>query len=291
MKKYHTVLVLLIGIGFNVHALSGEYYGSMNPYVVKDKFGGALASYVFSGDTYNLVAGIRGTIAESEIPEQYVNDGTYEENGKYELVSSGKLNFIVFTSSSRFTYKKRLGILVNERRLFLCEGDRFFFHPDEDLRWEGSMPAVTQVSVSSYLKEGQTGYSGQNFIRNKNLVLVPWVEGVAGNGEREWILLQIHKKQFPTKYLVFVNGYVNFGKPKLYTDNSRIKRLRIECTSAGLNYSFDLSDTPELQTVKLPLEINLDNAQVRLTIEDVYPGDKFQDTCLGFVFPLGDLPE
>lgn len=49
-----------------------------------------------------------------------------------------------------------------------------------------------------------------------------WVEGVNGNGIGEKINFETNGE-----VLYFFNGYVSFSKPWLYTDNGRVKKIKI----------------------------------------------------------------
>jgi hypothetical protein len=102
-----------------------------------------------------------------------------------------------------------------------------------------------------------------------------WVEGAAGNGENEWLMFS---SDTPVKIhsLIINNGY---GKTEdLYFKNSRIKTMRLEF-SDGTTHAFELPDNYyELFYYELPNEVL--TSSVKCIIESVYPGNKYQDTCL-----------
>ena len=70
------------------------------------------------------------------------------------------------------------------------------------------------------MTEGKKTYCASNLA---NLELnSPWGEGVNGNGIGEKISFETNGE-----VLYFFNGYVSFSKPWLYTDNGRVKKIKI----------------------------------------------------------------
>ena len=130
----------------------------------------------------------------------------------------------------------------------------------------------TNISASSELVENGYVYSAKN-LGNFNLT-EPWVEGVAGNGEGEYIILSGN-----CTYIYLFNGYVSYSKPYLYERNSRIKKIKITATTkkSTQEFFFDLQDTPNPQKLNLGKRFTDD---IKLEIKEVYPGNKYEDTCL-----------
>jgi hypothetical protein len=130
------------------------------------------------------------------------------------------------------------------------------------------------INASSFLSEGNVNYVPENMNSSSGL---PWVEGVNGHGINEKILI---KKNMLTTIYVSI-GFVSFHMPELYKENSRPRKIKI---TAGNSFSFyfDLKDTPNYQTIKLPKPLSKDDV---LTIEivDVYSGSKYTDTCINAI--------
>jgi hypothetical protein len=103
----------------------------------------------------------------------------------------------------------------------------------------------------------------------------PWVEGVPGQGIGE----TIEVKAPLAHLLVISNGYVSYDKPYLYAYNSRLKKIRIDDLTNGRVYHFTLADTPCPQHIRLPEH----SIYVRITIEEVYAGTRWEDTCVNFI--------
>jgi hypothetical protein len=130
------------------------------------------------------------------------------------------------------------------------------------------------VNASSFLTEGNVKYVPENMNNSSGL---PWAEGTEGTGIHETIIIK--ENMLTTLYISI--GFVSFKKPELYKENARPRKIKI---TAGNTFSFyfDLKDTPNYQTVKLPRSLSKDDT---LTIEiiDVYSGDKYTDTCINAI--------
>ena len=148
------------------------------------------------------------------------------------------------------------------------------------------------ITASSYLKDKRHEYKPENvkytmytgdcsmwgFTEN----VVPWVEGKAGYGIGEWIeydiseLLKIDKNLINKNAKLYIlNGYVNPKLPYLYKENSRVKKatLIIDDTTE-IEIEFD--DIVEFKCIELGRPFT----KVKIVIDDVYKGTKYDDTCI-----------
>lgn len=296
MKKYFTVLYVIC-YSFILFAfdITGHYYGVVNP-IVSDEFMfvSSVSDYRFEGNRYYLGMDVpKGSKAESEIPKKnLVEYGTfYNEEGVYSILElENNIKVITFQSDSDFTYKKRLGILYNERRLFLYDNDIIFFEPGENYSWDGFMPEVVGVRCSSFLIEKNVKYDGTTYNRRVDGKLRPWVENLPGEGIGEWIELNIENGSEPFSTFIISNGYISFSNPNLFNLNSRVKKMRIVSEQNKLDITIDLQDTTELQSINLPVQISEEKSVFRFIILETYPGDKWSDTCLNLILPIGRDP-
>ena len=134
-----------------------------------------------------------------------------------------------------------------------------------------------EYNVSSALNEGNYTYSGSNLLQYNDGV--PWVEAVAGDGHGQEITLSWDEK---VSGLIVGNGFYDRNRKELFLKNNRVKTLKIE--------SFD---PPFVKFVVLkdhyyPQIILFDKSatDVKLTIVDVYKGEKYNDTCINFISGL-----
>jgi hypothetical protein len=79
-------------------------------------------------------------------------------------------------------------------------------------------------------------------------------------------------------------GFVSYDRPELYELNGRPKRLRVVSEATGEETYVDLEDTPNLQPIEVPGDWeSAGDGGIRLIIEDVYPGTRWDDTCVNFI--------
>ena len=147
---------------------------------------------------------------------------------------------------------------------------------------------VKSISASSFLKEKQYGqdisYAPINLFRAFevgcrchpywwNYSHVPWVEGVKGYGINESISIEFNS---PVYGFSILNGYADIKNMKLFKENSRVKKLKVEDLTNKLEYTMDFEDKVYFNY----LELSKPSKSIRLTILDVYKGTKYQDTCI-----------
>ncbi|MBP5441918.1 MAG: hypothetical protein IKI40_04500 [Treponema sp.] len=78
-----------------------------------------------------------------------------------------------------------------------------------------------------------------------------------------------------------MNGFISYERPFLYKQNGRIKKIRVTGTRSGNEKVLDVLDTPHPQSVDISFITEPED--VRITIEEVYPGTKYDDTCIHFM--------
>ena len=111
-----------------------------------------------------------------------------------------------------------------------------------------------------------------------------WAEGVAGNGEGEWLELNATVPVL-LDTLEITNGLA--ASETLFRANNRIKKLDLSVNGAP-PVSVQLPDQMDPFEIKLPESKDLVRT-VRLTIREVYPGTKYQDTCVTRIRLLRNL--
>jgi len=112
-----------------------------------------------------------------------------------------------------------------------------------------------------------------------NIYALPWVEGVEGPGIGEWVQVE---PTSPKTVFYILNGFVDPYRPHLYKMNSRVKDgLAIGITSTGktIEQSVHFEDFAYFKTVIFPEPV----VTMRLVIQSVYPGSKWQDTAISAI--------
>lgn len=99
-----------------------------------------------------------------------------------------------------------------------------------------------------------------------------WVENAGDHGVGEWVLLETDPTRIVTGVRI-INGY---AKAKAFAPNSRVSQALLEL-SDGTRVNVTLGDDQAPQTFSLgPTRTYF----IKLTILGVYPGNKYQDTCI-----------
>jgi hypothetical protein len=136
------------------------------------------------------------------------------------------------------------------------------------------------VSSSSHLRTDRWGQY-QAWMAVDGRASSAWVEGVRGSGVGEWIMLT-----FPgTVEIHSVSLDVGYdSSASLFSKNNRIKRATL-VFSNGDTLELGFADRRGTQTIPLVRAPgpNIQTAFVKIVIEEVYPGWKYDDTCLAEV--------
>ena len=147
---------------------------------------------------------------------------------------------------------------------------------------------VKSISASSSFKEKQYGqdivYAPINLFRAFevgcrchpywwNNAHIPWVEGAKGNGISETISIEFNN---PVYGFSILNGYADVQNMKLFKENSRVKKLKVEDLTNKLEYTMSFEDKVYFNYIELSKPSN----SIKLTILEVYEGTKYQDTCI-----------
>ena len=154
---------------------------------------------------------------------------------------------------------------------------------------------VKKVTASSFLSETNNNhvfqYNGYNiekyiiwneFLHQINPYCFPWVENAAGGGIGEWIELELDS---PQNTMYVLNGFVDGTRPHLYKMNSRMQTALVEGTTVRrkkISQTVRFEDFVYFRTIVFAEPVE----RIRITIQSVYEGDKWQDTAISAImFP------
>ena len=218
-------------------------------------------------------------------------------NGSYTVVEEEGIKFIQILWNDNTTDKYLIiGSINNDKtfnNIYLYNKNGYpFFSAGITLSEWGPYNVRLKVdtkilSASSTLREGNIVYSTNNLDER---IGMSWVEGVKGQGIGEKIIFS--GKNTDINSPVFFNslyisiGFVSMDKPYLYKQNSRPKKIRVSYEGEDPEIT-ELADTPNLQAINCygwwsRDPNNRGNIEKELWIEilEVYPGTKFEDTCI-----------
>ena len=211
-----------------------------------------------------------------------IKDQEINLTGIYNIENNNNINFLNIEWNNNQSEKYL--VLYNNN---LC----FLYKNNENMHFRGfritnAMPGEfcasvdrnhIQIESSSHLTENGVIYSTGNL---NEILDICWAEGVPGYGINETLF--INTESYPGVSSIHISiGYVSYDRTYLYNENSRPKRIELTVDN---KYSIiiDLDDTPNFQTVTLPETLNR-NEILKLRIIEVYPGTKYEDTCINMI--------
>jgi hypothetical protein len=147
-----------------------------------------------------------------------------------------------------------------------------------------NLSPFAEMSASSVLPSDRWGtYHAWSAI--DGLLSTPWTEGADGPGVGEWIMLE-----FPGAVEIHSIGMAvgydrdeddRLRSPEVFAANNRLKRATL-IFSDGEQVELTFSDTRGVQVVPLVRAPgpNIETTFVKVVIKEVYPGSRYDDTCL-----------
>jgi hypothetical protein len=203
-------------------------------------------------------------------------NGTH--NGTYRVIEEDGINYLIISWADNSTDKYLIiGRISNgyfyDFNLYNKDGIPSFstgtIPSTEYITFFPTIISTEYITASSQLREGNTVYSTANMDER---IGVCWaVRG--GVGEK----ITIQSKSCPGGSLYISTGFISIEKPYLYRENSRPKKIRV--SHEGENPKIiNLADTYHVQSI----DFQVWEKDVWIEILEVYPGTKYNDTCINF---------
>jgi LysM repeat protein len=140
-----------------------------------------------------------------------------------------------------------------------------------------NLTSLASVSASSHLPTDRWGQY-QSWMAVDGALGTAWAEGVAGAGVGEWIELRF-PETIEVYSIILDTGYDK--NADVFYKNNRIKRVTI-IFSDGEHFELIFADRrgmQEMPLVRAPGP-NIETTSIKIIIEEVFPGWKYDDTCL-----------
>jgi hypothetical protein len=162
--------------------------------------------------------------------------------------------------------------------------------PDFNIELQFPMPVISSITASSTLESTYNSYITDNLLDNNKDTA--WVEGVDGDGIGEYLDIRITNSggdytMRAVDKIGIINGYTkNYST---FTQNNRIKKAKVEVIDKNYEtheYFIYLEDNQSTQFIEFDKPI-LTN-KIKLTIQEVYKGTKYNDTCLSEIIVFTD---
>lgn len=225
------------------------------------------------------------------------------------LAVEGNGNYITKLNRNQMYVDKDgfLKLKLNNKELLIIEGKRLtqdfsqfendgkndYDLEENDIPFRG-MNLVEKIESTSSFSEKLNGktvnYTPDNLLKcftaggckchpyAWNYKHIPWVEGAEGNGIGESVTITFTKEISGVSIL---NGFTDIANLKLYKENPRVKTLLVEDLTNGTSKTVSFEDYVYFNFIQFEQPVK----KVRLTIEEVYEGTKYSDTCISAVIP------
>lgn len=141
---------------------------------------------------------------------------------------------------------------------------------------------VKTVSASSTYTGDRGDHSARNLIDGN--VKTNWTEGAKWNGLGQSVTFELRGPYHLEGMKIWAGNHVD---EKRYNDNARPKEITLSF-SDGSSLEFELKDAMVCQTLYFDIPVITDS--IKLTIESVYPGGKYEDTVISEVELMANLP-
>lgn len=206
---------------------------------------------------------------------EYVVEKTLTEEMNF-LPAKEEVEFYDYGSTNDLlVYEVEKNQVTLRRDKIFTDGDLYFFNQLilEDVG----------VTTKSALQEGATFYSAENMIEFYNNT--PWVSGMQDITHEEIVL---ESETYPFERLIIGNGFYREDRPDLFFANNRVKEIQIlyEGHENSIEHYVVLEDTELKQSIPL---LYTDSKKITIKILSVYPGTKYNDTCINYLVGVRDF--
>ncbi len=275
----------LISISILFFTLEMIYAQIDNPFYYEDPFFGDDLRIEISDQQFRLdnEAGVGiNSKYENAVSYEIPSEVLYED---YEIEKVNGFNYLTVNG------ERKLLLLENDELLLVYMSEQlnktnsaiFIGATQEFLKKYRFASLSTRITSSSHLTEEKVDYEAQNLIYID--LKHPWAEAASGNGLGEEIYMNLthfsgDKGIIDGFYII--NGYISFDSPRLYSENSRLKKFTIISKDKDIERAYEIEDTANPQFIDTKVFCD---QEVIIRIDDVYPGTKYEDTCIGgFLF-------
>jgi hypothetical protein len=148
---------------------------------------------------------------------------------------------------------------------------------------------VTVSSSSSLTSQGGYSYNANNLTDRNDITA--WSEGVEGSGAGEWVEFTIAGQYVIGSSWGISNGYIK--NKTSWADNNRVKKMKVLVDGQVVSYvllanstSYQLFEIAPSWLKSVPAFVK--GTRIRFVIEEVYKGNKYDDTVISHFVPVGN---
>jgi hypothetical protein len=207
------------------------------------------------------------------------------KSGTYSISNTNGLDFIAISWSTGVQEKFLFLTNTELKDLYLYNTDSSPYFGRYDSAFLGSVIFGNDdwIKASSSLSETLSGRT-VTYSPDKLGIRIGecWVPS---KGVNEKLTLSINPRSQMVGENIYISlGFVSFSKPYLYSENSRIRKIRLS-DSSGNSKIVELKDTPHFQPISVTGMGNAKDSTSILNMEilEVYSGSKYSDMCLNAI--------
>jgi len=152
--------------------------------------------------------------------------------------------------------------------------------------WDDGIESISAWSVLTERVKGEVVEYDESRMRypfysyvdaelNFNNASLFWAEGEKGPGIGGTIEVEFNRE---ADHVMVLNGAVDIARLNLYKDNNRLKRVRVDGGAFSIEYAFE--DFVWFHKIAFPTAVD----RITITVLEVYPGRKWDDTCVSAIF-------
>ena len=280
-------------IRFIINGIEGyeEYFVDLNNNQYRilskktnDEFWNDFAKVPFNKKMKSSVTGKNMTLNPFSINfNNNKKQGLFEsKDGMYIFSSDNEQYIVLFTEFYSTCFVTLLQKNHDNNFPYNNESECFYY----SFRNNKSIPQLKSVKIQEVgdfiieinSKNNKIEYSP---ITDFSISKTPWA--VREESRNKYITVRVpdyDNSDYPLKYLVFVNGFVNAEKTYLFKQNSRAKKIQIKTNS--FLFETELIDTANYQLVELPKA--LDDEIIIIKVLSDYKGTKYSDIVISGIY-------
>ena len=160
-----------------------------------------------------------------------------------------------------------------DQRDYARSWEHWFIERQE--KWAWSHQNFTARASSTLAPSKVHNYGPENLATPGSQV--PWAEGVAGHGIGEWVELTAVKPS-PLLAIGILPGFATSGREDLFAANGRPSKVEI-LLNGEHRFVAALGDRAKVQLIPI-IGYAKPVSTIRITIREVYPGTRYEDTCI-----------
>jgi hypothetical protein len=181
-------------------------------------------------------------------------------------------------------------LILSPRQLFIFSSDEWINVFKNYLEYDYYRDTfIENIESNVFLTENDIEYSPDNLLKrffstDREFPYDYWSRTLPLAVDNSQINIFEMEIEFQDKVegILILNGFVDFYRPHLYKDNSRIKEIQIIDKDGNFEQNYNIQDIIEFQEIIFP--VLSDNIIIKII--SFYNGTKYTDICCSAILPI-----